>query len=153
MKYALLISFLLSSVITAPTAAWAKAGELLTANGVVICGGTVDDRDLDFKHIPGGQILRGSDDLDKLLVYFDFSKKGRIKLAFTWGMSEEEYQKSQKIEWGSDFVSFKEWLGNVKTVQYIGFTDGYIQLDYSRGSHTLSLSCKVSEVPRGPVTE
>lgn len=111
----------------------------------VRCGGSYAGKDLAFKFNAVDGLASASSDDDDLLVYVDLSRPGRVRVAYTQSISDEDWALLQAArgEPGARRYDLFTRLGSAQITQlWTGFTpDGYLHLDVSQKDLSFSISC------------
>lgn len=148
-------SFLFGGLLFASLGAWAGPAELATPTGRIVCGGTVDKKDILFSQIPTTLVLKGVQDVgpddETAIIFIDFAKKDQVKVVINWGMSDADYARYEKRKEELSADEFMKWIRPLSSIFWVGFANGIVQLDLIRGEHTISLSCALLAPPQGPV--
>lgn len=114
----------------------------------VICGGTVDDEDLEVKVVVENDLLKAESNSGRLLLYIDLHKPGQVHFAMVDSLNDDETaQRDAALAKLSpeDAAILRAVSASHITDFFTGFTDGIVQYASYVGKRSTSLSCQ--EIP------
>lgn len=135
-------AFALIGTLFLALAAGAQPG-IATPSGQVVCGGHIDQEKFTFSHVPLTEILVAEDAQERFLIYVDLSKKGQAKFVFVWGPSGAEAREIATSQGTQGLETLLKWSGDLKTMMWMGFSDGMIHMELERAKHMLRVSCQI----------
>lgn len=131
------------------TALASDTASVVTPAGKVTCGGTIDGEGLQFSVIPGTKIIKGEESQGRALVFIELSdrKTDRIKIAYSFGLSDDELVKMNKLKeqlQASEFADVvKLSAAYTNAAMWVGFTENTAHIEVSRSNRrALSISCR-----------
>ena len=114
-------------------------------HSTVICGGSTESGDLKMRVSTGDGVLVGEATDGRVLIYIDLRKPGRVHLAFSEALSDDESAKRDKIV-AKLSKEDQELLANLLSSRasevFMGMTDGYVHYRSDNGSHSFTVSCQ-----------
>ena len=111
----------------------------------VICGGMVDDVDLNFRTVTANELLAAESSDGRILLYLDLHKPGQVRAAFNEGLTDAEADQREALlaKLSPEEAELIRKLSSGRQSDfYLGLTEGYFLLQTSSRGHSMSLSCK-----------
>lgn len=145
------IAIFASLMVVFSSFSFAGPEKIQTPSGEVVCGGTLNGEDLNFSRIPDTSILKATDQHDqKVLLFVDLSKRDRVRLAFHFGMSDDELAALSAFEARSaSGVELEKLLRRIglgwNMVMYVGFYDHIAHFNLETGDNVFSVSCQLRD--------
>lgn len=123
----------------------------------VTCGGDVDGQPMKFHVVAEHELLGGESLNNRILLYVDLHKPGRVRWVISDTVSDEQYQKREEVlaklpKDDSNFV--RDLTASRQTDIYTGMTEGFVtMMTTTRTGQSMSISCQETPIPGAPVTE
>lgn len=144
----LLVSLLASSSFAAnPLIPWPSR------SSQVLCGGAADGEDLSVRTVLPEGLLAAESPNGRVVVYIDLRKEGRVRLVFSEGLSDADYERRETLlsKLPAEEAEFLRRLSASRQSDlYTGFTDGFVHLSTVSADRALTLSCQEIKVESGP---
>ncbi len=117
-------------------------------NSQVLCGGTVDNEDLQMRMVIENELLAGDSVNGRVLLYIDLHRPGQARVVVAEGFTDSDYEKREAAlaKLSPEEAALLRGLSASRQADfYLGFSEGYFHLTTASGERTLSLSCQ--EIP------
>ena len=130
--------------------------EWAARNSKIICGGTVDDVDLNFRVVVPNELLAAESDNGRFLLYADLHKPGQVRFVFNDALTDEDSAKRDALLAKlspEDAALVRMMTMNRQSDLYMGLTDGFVLMQSDFGTHHLSIGCQEIQNPNNSILQ